>query len=144
MPVPADRKKRLVWTRDASNHVDILIRRLSTPGADLSESKVVRYALALAVGADTALVLGVPAWGPRVRAARAGAGLSQGELAAELGFSSRGTIGNVETGRWPPPPRLVEWVEAVEAENPVPVPARAPRVRRARLPRPARLLNAPK
>ena len=143
MPLPADRKKRIVWTPAASSHVGILIRRLSKPGADLSESAVVRYALALAAvgAADAALVLGVPAWGSRVRAARASAGLSQRELADELGFSSRGTVGNVEQGRWAPPPRLVEWVEAVEAEHPVPVPATAPRVRRARLPPPPAQLD---
>ncbi len=139
--MPADLSQNLAWTPDASTHVDTLIQRLSPrDGPKISKSQAVRYALALAVGADTALVLGVPSWGSRVRAARAGAGLSQRELAEALGYSSKGTIGNVETGRWPPPPRLAAWVEGREAKHPVLAPVTAPRARRPRLGRDEQLL----
>jgi DNA-binding XRE family transcriptional regulator len=136
--MPAALAENFAWTPEASAQLQILIVQLSKPGAaPMKKSVAIRYALALAVGADTALVLGVTGWADRVRAARAASGLSQGGLAEELGYSSRGTIGNVESGRWPPPPRVVDWVETMEAQHagpaPEPTPARSARPRSSRL-----------
>ena len=111
---------RIVMTPQARADLTAVLNRALREGVDLtyeqtngqrvlSESAVVRYAFRIAAQAPAA----VSHDGARLQAARKRAGLSQSELAAELGIA-RATIANVEQGRAPMTRALRQWLEGQE------------------------------